>query len=225
MSECIGTLEAVRRYPVKSLRGEALDAAAVGEGGIPGDRAGALFVRTGNARVGKTYRGKEHDRLHLLDDVTLARASAGERGVEVEFRRGDHFFDDAPISLLIDRWLDSLNGHLGYVVEWERFRPNFFVVASPAFALVERELVDDELQLGGVALRVRSPIERCVTTTYHPQGKASDPEILAFLAQQRDTLMGVYCDVLQPGIARVGDQLKRRRRPAPLSPTPGGPKA
>jgi uncharacterized protein YcbX len=90
---------------------------------------------------------------------------------------------------------------------------------------VERELVDDELQLGGVALRVRSPIERCVTTTYHPQGKASDPEILAFLAQQRDTLMGVYCDVLQPGIARIGDQLKRRRRPAPLSPTPGGAKA
>lgn len=222
MSECIGTLAAVRRYPVKSLRGEALEAAAVDEGGIPGDRAGALFVRTGNERAGKTYRGKEHDRLHLLDDVVLAQASAGERGVEVEFREGEHFFDDAPISLLVDRWLDSLNQHLGYVVEWERFRPNFFVVATPAFALAEHELVNGELQLGSVTLRVRSPIERCVTTTYHPQGKASDPEILRFVAQQRNAMMGVYCDVLEPGIARLGDQLKRRRRPAPLSPTPGG---
>lgn len=222
MSECIGTLEAVRRYPVKSLRGEALEAAAVDEGGIPGDRAGALFVRTGNARIGNTYRGKEHDRLHLLDDVALAQASAGERGVELEFREGEHFFDDAPISLLVDRWLNSLNQHLGYVVEWERFRPNFFVVATPAFALVEHELVNAELRLGGVTLRVRSPIERCVTTTYHPQGKASDPEILRFVAQQRDAMMGVYCDVLEPGVARLGDQLKRRRSPAPLSPTPGG---
>jgi uncharacterized protein len=225
MSESIGTLEAVRRYPVKSLRGEALDAAVVDEGGIPGDRAGALFVRTGNARVGETYRGKEHDRLHLFDDVALAQTSAAQRGVKVEFREAEHFFDDAPISLLVDRWLDSLNRHLGYIVEWERFRPNFFVVAATTFTLVEGELVNAELQLGGVTLRVRSPIVRCVTTTYHPQGKTSDPEILRFLAQQRDALMGVYCDVLEPGIARLGDQLKRRRRPAPLSPTPGGAKA
>jgi uncharacterized protein len=221
MTDLIGTLDAVRRYPVKSLRGEALDATAVGSAGIPGDRAGALFVRAGNARVGKTYRGKEHDRLHLTGDAALARASAAKRGVEVELRRGDHFFDDAPISLLIDRWLETLNEHLGYAVGWERFRPNFFVVAAADFALVESELVNGELQLGGVTLRVRAPIERCVTITYHPEGGASDPGILRFLAQQRDTLMGVYCDVLEPGVVHVGDKLERRRATAPLLPTPG----
>ena len=49
----IGTLGAIRRYPVKSLRGEPLDAASVGETGIPGDRSGALFVRAGHARAGR----------------------------------------------------------------------------------------------------------------------------------------------------------------------------
>jgi uncharacterized protein len=203
----IGTLHAIRRYPVKSLRGEALDAATVSETGISGDRGAALFVRAGNARVGKTYRGKEHDRLHLLDDARAAQAAAAERRVDVEIRLGGNFVDAAPISLIVDRWMDDLNAHVGYPVEWERFRPNFFVRASEEFVQRESELVDAELQLGGLSLRVRCPIERCVVTTYHPRGEASDPEILRFVAQQRNTWMGVYCDVVAPGIARTGDRI------------------
>ncbi len=207
----IGTLDAIRRYPIKSLRGESLGSASVGEAGIPGDRSGALFVRAGHARAGNTYRGKEHDRLHLLDDTRAARAAAGERGVDVEVRLGDNFFDAAPISVLVDTWLTDLSAHVGYAVEWERFRPNFFVKAADEFALTESDLTDAELQLGGLRLRVRCPIERCVTTTYHPHGAASDPEILRFVAQRRNTWMGVYCDVVEPGVARTGDELKRRR--------------
>ncbi len=105
----VGTLDAVRRYPVKSLRGESLTGADIGWSGIPGDRASAFFVRDGNVRVGNTYRGKEHDRLHLIADAQAARLAAGQRGVRVELRAGDHFFDAAPVSILVDRWLDELS--------------------------------------------------------------------------------------------------------------------
>jgi uncharacterized protein len=203
----IGTLDAVRRYPVKSLRGERLDSANVARTGIPGDRASALFARAGSTRVGKTYRGKEHDRLHMISDEAAALAAATQRGVDVEIRRGEHFFDDAPISVLVDRWLVELNERVAYDVEWERFRPNFFVRAVPEFAQAESELVGVELRLGTVRMRVRCPIERCVTVTYHPRGEPSDPRILRFLAQERNAWMGIYCDVLEPGIARVGDPL------------------
>jgi uncharacterized protein len=205
----LGTLAAVRRYPVKSLRGEALDCVDVAAAGIPGDRACALVVRAGHARVGKTFRGKEHDRLHLLAGAPAGSAAAAQEGVDVEVCRGEHFFDDAPISILVDRWLDDLSEHVGYTVEWERFRPNFFVHAGNGFALTEADLVDAVLALGSVKLRVRAPIERCVTVTYHPRGEDNDPRILAFLAAQRETLMGIYCDVGQPGIASVGDSLVR----------------
>ncbi len=205
----IGTLDALRRYPVKSLRGEAIDWVEVSPTGIPGDRASALIVRSGSARIGKTYRGKEHDRLHLLTDTEAATAQAAQRAVEVELHRSDHFFDDAPISLLVDRWLDDVSRHVGYRVEWERFRPNGFVRAAAEFSQAESDLVDTQLQLGTVRLRVRSPIERCVTVTYHPRGDPSDPRILRFLAQRRNTWMGIYCDVLEPGSARVGDPLLR----------------
>jgi uncharacterized protein len=218
----IGTLAAIRRYPVKSLRGETLDCVRVAESGIPGDRAEAFFVRAGHARVGNTYRGKEHDRLHLTADVEAAATLASQAGVEIERRAGEHFFDDAPVSLLVDRWLEGLSEHLGYVVEWERFRPNFFVRASAAFSVPEEALVGADLRLGTVRLRVRTPIERCVTTTYDPKGGASDPRILRFVAQERNAWMGIYCDVLEPGVARIGDALtKEAPRDTAPQPTSG----
>jgi uncharacterized protein len=204
----IGTLEAVRRYPIKSLQGVALDSVKVEVSGIPGDRSGALFAPQG-AREGKTYRGKEHDRLHLLRDAAAAQASAAERGVAVEVRHGEHFFDDAPISILVDEWLRELDAHVGYNIEWERFRPNFFVRsgASAQSIPLEQTLVGAQLQVGTARLGVRSPIERCVTVTYHPLGETADPRILRFLADQRNAWMGIYCDVLEPGTASVGDPL------------------
>jgi uncharacterized protein YcbX len=204
----IGTLDAVRRYPVKSLRAESLECAQVTPTGIDGDRTSALFVASGHARVGKTYRGKEHDRLHLISDENTARAAAASRNVAVEVRTGEHFFDDAPVSIIVDRWLDGLRAHLGYAVEWERFRPNFFVRAAAEFTQSEWELQDAELQVGPVRVRVRGPIERCVAITYHPSGEPNDPEILRFIAQERDACMGIYCDVLQPGRTCVGDAVK-----------------
>lgn len=203
----VGTLDAVRRYPVKSLRAESLECAHVMQDGIQGDRTRALFVASGNVRVGKTYRGKENDRLHLIADEEAACASAASRGVAVDVRRGEHFFDDAPVSIIVDRWLDELRAHLGYAVEWERFRPNFFVRAESDFARSEWELQGADLYLGSVRLRVRVPIERCVAITYHPRGEPSDPEILRFIAAKRDACMGIYCDVLEPGRACVGDSV------------------
>jgi len=204
----IGTLEALRRYPIKSLRGEALERVTVETSGIPGDRGDALFARDG-ARAGKTYRGKENDRLHLVADAAAAEVTAGERSDIVELRHGEHFFDDAPISILVDVWMRELDRHVGYSVEWERFRPNLFVRAGEAGAPAEEALIGAELTLGSVRLRVRSPIERCVTITYHPKGEASDPRILRFLAQERRAWLGIYCDVLEPGRARLGDALAR----------------
>jgi uncharacterized protein YcbX len=203
----LGKLDAVRRYPVKSLAGERLDLAEVAADGIPGDRSRALFVLSGNARLGETYRGKEDERLHRAGSVDAALAAAAQRGVELEVRSDEHFFDDAPISMLVDRWLGDLSEHVGYGVEWQRFRPNFFVRAGDGFAQTESELVDANLQLGTVKLRVRCPIGRCVTVTYEPHGESIDPRILRFIAQERNSWMGVYCDVLEPGTARVGDSL------------------
>jgi len=57
MSEVVGTISALSRFPVKSMQGEALDVAHVTEGGVLGDRAFALVeVATGKVLSGKTPR-------------------------------------------------------------------------------------------------------------------------------------------------------------------------
>jgi uncharacterized protein YcbX len=203
----IGTLDSTWRYPVKSLRGERLERATIAEAGIPGDRARALFVRSGHVRTGKTYRGKENDRLHVLATTDEAVALGAARGVVLQARSDGRFFDDAPISLLVDRWLEELCAWVGYAVEPQRFRPNFFVRAHAEFAETEAALVGTELKLGTSRLRVRSPIVRCVTTTYDPHGGRADPGILRLVAERRNAVMGVYCDVVAPGEVRVGDDL------------------
>jgi uncharacterized protein YcbX len=205
----LGTLASIRRYPVKSLPADVLDACAVGPEGLEGDRIRAFVVRAGHSREGKTYRGKEHDRLHLTHERDVADL-VRERGVEVELERDDElrFMDDAPVSLILDRWLDGVSAYAGYRVEYERFRPNLFVHAREGVAVTEPDLTGRELQVGEVAMRVRYPIERCVVTTYDPSGGPPDPRILAYVAQARSAWMGVYCDVLRAGTVRIGDSLE-----------------
>ena len=203
----IGTLHAIWRYPVKSLRGEALASAEVTTSGLAGDRASALFVRDGHARAGKTYRGKEHDRLHLTPNADEALALGAARGVALERRSGERYFDSAPISIIVDRWLEELGAMLGHAVEAQRFRPNFLVGADAAFTCGEADLVGRELVLGNVRLCVTAPIERCVVVTYDPNGGSSDPEVLRTVTQRRNTWMGILCDVAEPGSVRVGDAL------------------
>ncbi len=203
----IGRLDAIWRYPTKSLHWESLAEADVEMGGIRGDRTHALVVTAGHARLGKPFRGKEHERFHLETDAESARALAAERGVQTEERDGERFFDAAPISILVDRWLEGLSTHVGYAVQPIRFRPNLFVRAADGFSTLEEDLVGWELALGPVRLRVREPIERCVVTTYDPDGGGNDPRVLRYVAQERKTWMGIYCDVVTTGVIRPGHEL------------------
>lgn len=201
----IGEVAGIWRYPMKSLRGEALATTTLEADGMPGDRTRALYVRAGHARVGKPYRGKEDERLHLLGARGEAVAAAAARGVTLEERCDGRFFDDAPVSLLVASWLAELREAVGYAVEPLRFRPNFYLTAAPGFALREAALVDAELTLGTARLRVRGPIPRCVVPTYDLDTGQSDPRVLAFIAQHRANEMGIYADVVEPGHIALGD--------------------
>jgi uncharacterized protein YcbX len=68
-----------------------------------------------------------------------------------------------------------------------------------------------------VVLRATIPTPRCVVTTL-PQGELPhDPGILRTVAQQnlldlgefgRSACLGVYADVVQPGVVRCGDPVR-----------------
>jgi len=208
--QLLGHVAAIHRYPVKSLAGEKLDSVAIDADGIPGDRAAALFVTAGHARTGQTFRGKEHNLLHLTSDVREAVALAEANSVAVELRRGTHYFDTAPISLLFDRWVGKVSAALGRELDFRRWRPNLFARAAADFH--ESDLDGALIEAGTAVLRVSKSNIRCVTTTYDVETGESDPEVLRYVAQERDGILGVYCDVELAGVVRAGDPLRLRAR-------------
>ena len=210
----VGELAAIWRYPVKSLAAEPLPSAAVQADGIPGDRSGALFVQSGHARSGKTFRGKEHNLLHTLREASQAVLLAREAGVHLEIRaeRGTHYFDDAPISLIFDRWIAQVEGALEMPLDPRRWRPNLYARAAAGFTLNEPDLIGRTIEAGEVVLRVRDTIRRCVTTTYDIETGERDDDVLLYVATKRNNVMGVYCDVELAGTVREGDPLRLRDR-------------
>jgi uncharacterized protein YcbX len=208
----IGHVAAIHRYPVKSLAGETLQSVEIAAGGIPGDRAGALFVTSDHARAGKTFRGKEHNLLHLTSDPAQAIALADRANVGVELRTGSHFFDAAPVSIVFDTWVDEVSRGLGRALDYRRWRPNFFVRAAGGFDLLEDDLPGSQIEMGTAILRVRKAIQRCVTPTYDVATGTPSPEVLRYVAQERGNCFGVYGDVELAGAVRTGDALRLRAR-------------
>ncbi len=205
MSE-LGTIANIWTYPVKSLHRVEHDIVAVREDGLAGDRRAALYVNSEHARTGKTYRGKEDNRLHLIVEPDEARNAAELRGVDVEVRAGERYFDAGAVSLILDRWIAEVEQALGKPLDPLRWRPNFYLRSN--LAVKEGDLAGKRIALGSVVLRVLRPIGRCVTTTYDQVTGAGDPEVLGFVARERDNQMGVYCDVERNGEVRRGDDVR-----------------
>ena len=212
----LGTLAAIARYPVKSLKGEALEEAAVVHTGLDGDRVRAMIVRDGHARTGKTYRGKEDNRLHLIDEPEAARNAAAGRGVDVEVHAGERYYDAGDVSIVLDCWIAEVEAALGKSLEPLRWRPNFYLRAQSKIA--EADLTGMYVAVGDAVLHVLRPIHRCVTPTYDIVTGESDPAIQRFVAQERDNTMGVYCEVVRTGAVRKGEIASISRASGDLRP-------
>lgn len=210
----LGELVAIWRYPMKSLAAQPLEHTAVQADGIPGDRAGALFVQSGHPRTGKTYRGKEHHLLHTVTQAHEAARIAARSGVHVEVRAepGQRYFDAAPISLIFDGWIAEVERALERPLDPRRWRPNLYARAAAGFSLLEDGLLGRTIEIGGAVLRVHDTIKRCVTTTYDVETGERDDDVLLHVAQKRANVMGVYCEVELAGTVRAGDPLRLRER-------------
>jgi uncharacterized protein YcbX len=208
----LGTVAALWRYPVKSLKGERLERATVLADGFEGDRAAALIVETpSHARAGKPYRGKESPRLHLTADPETAASYAMDAGVQVALdQREPRYFDAHAVSLLFDLWVHDVEALVGEPLDPLRWRPNIYVASAPAFVRRESDLLGTTVLVGSVVMRVVDTTRRCVTPSYDVTTGAPLDPVLGEVARRRDNVVGVYCEVLVPGVVGVGEVLTTR---------------
>lgn len=92
-------------------------------------------------------------------------------------------------------------------IEPRRFRPNIIInVQEEGF--VEDKWVDKVISIGNeVQLKITRPTPRCVMTTLAQGDLPNDPNVLRTLVQQNNGNFGVYAEVIQPGVVKIGDEV------------------
>jgi uncharacterized protein len=227
----VGRVAGLWRYPVKSMGGEALDAAEVSWHGLAGDRRWA-FIREGMVRSGFPWltirelpemglyrpRFAEPDRpdgsqtlvrtpsgaeLDVADPALAAELGHGARAIKQD--RG--VFDTFPLSLITTQTLAGLGTRVPFALDVQRFRPNLLIEAPEGGSFPEDAWVGAVLRIGGVRLRVDKRDQRCVMVNVDPATGERDPAVLRAIARERDACLGVYGSTVLPGRVALGDEV------------------
>ena len=177
MPVAIGRIEAIFRYPVKSMRGEQLQAATLGWHGLEGDRRLAfrrvdvlerggfpwltavrlpdlisftpLRREEGNGEALPTHvRTPEGEELPLFGEALAAEV--GRRlGDPVQMMQLRHgIFDDASVSVIADATVDEIGRLAQRSADVRRFRPNLLVRSTGAVPFEEDQWVGGVLTFG-----------------------------------------------------------------------------
>jgi uncharacterized protein YcbX len=224
----------IRRYPVKSMLGEVVPVADVGERGLAGDRLWA--VRDADAKFGS---GKNTRRFRRMPGLFDLRAYGAEPApiVELPDRRrfaaddpeGHHavgqilgrpvtlaregsvaHHDEGPVSLIatasLRRLAELSAGEPGDVdIDPLRFRANL-LIDVPGHGFVEDDWSGRRLRIGRhVVLQVVRPLTRCAMIDMAQDHIGERGDLLKTLAEHHALTFGVFATVERPGRITVGD--------------------
>ena len=233
----IGKLEAIHRYPVKSMRGEQLNAGALGWHGIDGDRrlafrrveerggnpwlsAGRLPdlisftpVRPqGNGDALPTHvRTPEGEELPLFGDA-LAAEVGRRHGAPVQMMRLRHgIFDEASISVISSSTVREIGRLAEKNPDVRRFRPNLVVRSTRDVPFEEDAWVGGVLTFGEAddapTVAVTMRDLRCKMVNIDPDGGRPAPEVMNACVRANENFAGIYGAVTRIGRVAVGQTI------------------
>ena len=204
-------VEGIWRYPVKSLRGEALDEAVLTSDGIVGDRivhvrrgAGPLTGRTRHALLTiPATTGSDGEPMvagYPWRSVEAGKVIAEAAGPAAELAayRGPERFDIANLLVATDGAVD----HFGYDVG--RLRPN--ILLSGVRGLDEFTWPGRAIRIGAALIGVVQRRGRCVVTTIDPDTGNQNLDVLRRIRHEFDGRLALDCWVITPGLIRLGDK-------------------
>ena len=227
------------RYPVKSLQGEQLETATIGQSGVAGDREWGLL----DPATGFVLTARREARL-----LYGAARMDGDRPV-VTLEDGTVMEDDAALSAWLGRpvQLVAAAGRVGtYEASLDRYRDDapwtswqgpqgrFHDSGQTQVSVVSRDslgawdrrrfrfnlvldegpdadLVGASLDVGTATLSIVKRISRCVMTTRpQPGGIDRDLNVLRMIVADMDGCMGIGTLVTEPGTVALGDTVRVR---------------
>jgi uncharacterized protein len=233
----IGHVEAIFRYPVKSMGGERLEVANLGWHGLEGDRR--LAFRRINDRSGFPWlsASKLPDLLMFAPDrrnraegdlPTHVRTPDGEEmpvfgedlaaevgrryGAPVQMMQLRHgIFDEASISVIAFDTVREISRLTGRSPDVRRFRPNVLVRLLRPVPFQEDEWLGGTLSFGegdnAPALTVTMRDVRCSMVNLDPDSAIPAPEMLKAVVRANQNNAGIYGAVTRIGRLAVGQTI------------------
>ena len=226
----IGEVEAIFRYPVKSMGGERLEAAELGWHGIEGDRR--LAFRRINDRSAFPWltAGKLSDLVLFTpqDPPTHVRTPEGELmpvfgeelarevgrryGAPVEMMQMKHgIFDDASISVIASDTVGEISRLAGREPDVRRFRPNILVRLLRPGPFQEDEWLGGVLSFGegeeAPVIAVTMHDVRCGMVNIDPDTARPAPEVMKAVVRANGNRAGIYGTVIRIGQLAAGQKV------------------
>ena len=230
----IGHIEAIFRYPVKSMAGERLEAANLGWYGLEGDRR--LALRRIDDRSGMPWltasklpdlvlftpcrqAGADGDlptHIRTPEDNKLPvfgkelAAEVGRRyGAPVQMMQLRHgIFDEASLSVIASDTVREIGRLAGRSLDVRRFRPNVVVRLLRSLPFQEDEWLGGVLSFGegdeAPAIAVTLRDERCSMVNLDPDSATSAPEVMKAIVRANQNNAGIYGAVTRTGRLAVG---------------------
>ncbi|WAC10071.1 MOSC domain-containing protein [Dyadobacter pollutisoli] len=142
-------------------------------------------------------------RLVMMPDSSFRKADTKYAKHEENVSFADAF----PYLIISQASLDDLNSRLAEPISMRRFRPNFVVTGTEAFAEDQWKNV----MIGDLNFEIVKPCARCVLTTINPETAEKGSEPLKTLASYRrvnnKVMFGQNMVVKDIGTIKEGDQL------------------
>jgi uncharacterized protein YcbX len=230
----VGQVEAIFRYPVKSMGGERLEAAELGWHGLEGDRRMAfrrmndisgfpwltagklpqllLYSPQGSEDGAPTHiRTPNGEELPVFGEK-LAAEVGSRYGAAVEMTHLNHgIFDDATISVIASDTVREIGLLAGHSPDVRRFRPNIVVRLLSAGPFQEDGWLGGALAFGegdgapGISVTQRDV--RCAMVNLDPDSANTAPEVLKAVVRANQNNAGIYGTVTRTGRLSVGQSI------------------
>jgi uncharacterized protein YcbX len=206
-------VEAIWRYPVKSMAGERLTRAELTAEGLVGDRVVQVYDRRGRIVTARTFPRLLQLRATLGADgeplvdglpwnsPEIARRveAAVAPGARLERFDGVERFDILPLLVCTDGAVSMFGRDV------RRLRPNLVIGGVPGAA--ERRWTGSPLRLPHADIALDDLRGRCVMTTYDPDTNEQDPGVLRDIVRRFAGRLCLNARVVRPGTVAEGDSV------------------
>lgn len=147
--------------------------------------------------------------LHDAGDSALREELVAKMGHPLFLLRSARgVFDCQHVSLFSLATVGALAAEAGCPIDRRQFRANVYLEPASGQPFEEEAWTRCLLQNGDAIIGVTQRDSRCMMVNLDPESATQNPKVLKTVAQGHQGQVGIYANVVRPGVIRAGDPIR-----------------